>query len=752
MRIRYLSSTLLRASLPVLGAALVCGMLLYHLPPAQPSRAGAARQPAALLAVQTTITPGLEIVLEQPVLTPPAVECKKDFWQPIPSGRDTTAYLTMNVNTPAASTNSGEWRPNLPARGYYLIEAYIPLHAPIDFCTDGIGVIASDTTQAHYTVRHSLGSSEVVRSQVLPITATRWVSLGEFLLPPGTEAFVRLTDLNSETSLSHTVSFSAMRFTYVRPAPQPVHFPLVANAYRNPLLPPAVVLAQGQGIDACGMPTLEYIYKLQTWWDESPYQALGLYMGGVHYPTSCTQIDPAWVSAVSAQGWQFMPLWVGPQAPCTTYKYRLSYDPAEAYLQGRSEAELASTAARSLGLANPDLGGTLVYYDMEAYGSTDTACITAVGSFINGWTQRLHELGNIAGVYSSACSPPPTYLAALPNVPDIFWGAYYSRSDYDPNISVFDMPCFSDSLWAYHQRIFQYAGSHKEIWGGIDLTIDSNVIDGAVLEPTLVSGTASVKAGAPEALPALLPTALIQDTGWLSAQEGWLVQAGRLYWSADGGQTWLERTPTGVAVLLAAFSSTDEGWALQALPGGGIMLNHTQDGGAHWDAAELPASEGAWQPIQLRMEAEGGWIVLRRATSAAFDVAVLLRSSDGGRTWQASDLPASGTISFAANGEGWLEARQTAGWYRTTDGGQTWQPTAAKAVPAAATGMRPPQAGSLPGNWVLAGTTEAQISWAVTRRSACSGEKGSPGFSCLQADALWLTRDGGETWQAAALP
>jgi hypothetical protein len=706
-----------------------------------------------LLAAQVTITPGLEIILEQPVLTPPAVECKKDFWQLIPSGRDTTAYLTMNVNNPAASTNSGEWRPVLPGRGYYLIEAYIPLHVPIDFCTDSIGVISSDTSQAHYTVRHALGSSEVVRSQVLPSEATRWVSLGEFILPAGTEASVRLTDLNSETSLSRTISLSAMRFTYLRPAPLPIYFPLVANTYHNPLLPPAVIHTQGQGFDACGLPTLEQIHKMQTWWEESPYQAVGVYMGGVHYPTSvCTPMDAAWVSAVSAQGWQFMPLWVGPQAPCTTFTHRISYDPTQAYLQGRSEAELASTAARNLGLANQDLGGTLIYYDIEAYSATNTACITAVGSFINGWTQRLHELGSRAGVYASACNPPPTYMTTLANVPDYFWGASYIRSTYDPTVSVFDMPCFSDGLWAYHQRIFQYVGGHKETWGGIDLTIDSNVIDGAVLEPTLVSRPASSSQALPETAPVILPSALIQDTGWISAQEGWLVQSSRLYWSTDGGQTWQERTPAGAAVSLAAFSDADHGWALQVPLSGGAHLYQTQDGGAHWAAAALPVPEGDWQAVQLHIDANESWLVLRRQTSAAFDIAVLLRSSDEGRTWQTLDLPASGFVRFAANGEGWLEAQRHPGWYRTADGGQTWQTVEAKAVPPAAFGMHLPAAASVPGNWVLAGTAGEQVSWAVTRRSACTGEKGSPGFSCLQADALWLTQDGGDTWQAAILP
>ena len=43
--------------------------------------------------------------------------------------------------------------------------------------------------------------------------------------------------------------------------------------------------------------------------------------------------------------------------------------------------------------------------------------------------------------------------------------------------------------------------------------------------------------------------------GWLSAQAGWLVQSGRLYWTTDGGQTWA-RTPLGNDVV----------WCLAASP------------------------------------------------------------------------------------------------------------------------------------------------------------------------------------------
>ena len=57
------------------------------------------------LPLNSVITPGLEILLEAPDLIPPAVECATDAWYPIPSGRDTTAYLTLNAETLANSSN-----------------------------------------------------------------------------------------------------------------------------------------------------------------------------------------------------------------------------------------------------------------------------------------------------------------------------------------------------------------------------------------------------------------------------------------------------------------------------------------------------------------------------------------------------------------------------------------------------------------------------------------------------------------------
>ena len=220
---------------------------------------------------------------------------------------------------------------------------------------------------------------------------------------------------------------------------------------------------------------------MQTWWNHSPYSFFGLYLGGIHFASFCTKADAAWVEAVHEQGWSFVPTWVGPQAPCTTYKYKMSADPAISYQEGRQEAQAASAAAASMGLTNYGWGGTVIYYDMETFGGASPACRQAAASFMNGWDQRLRELGNIAGGYGAHNS----YVARLGVDRKCSYrrlGCLLVRNNYDPYASVNGIS-WLNGLWTNHQRIRQYAGDHSENWGGVRLGIDSDVADGMVAMP-----------------------------------------------------------------------------------------------------------------------------------------------------------------------------------------------------------------------------------------------------------------------------
>ena len=416
-----------------------------------------------------------EVIVEDPQLFPSYTTCENSHWYKFFNNRGHATYLTLNVSSPADSTNHGEWHPVIPQNGYYRVEAYIPDHDPIYWCATN-RLKEHDTTDAHYSIHHAYGMS--IRSISQYPLSNQWLVLGEYYFKSGNLGYVSLTDLNDEWEYTTTLSFSAMRFTFTRPARPNVYLPLVNNTHPIDQPPPNVGVIQGQGFDACHLPS---IAEMQTWWDHSPYSFYGLYLGGIHLPSVCVVADASWVRAVHQQGWGFVPTWVGPQAPCTDYHYRMSADPAVSYQEGRREAEAASAAAVSRGLTNAQGGGTIIYYDLEAYGVYTPACRQPVAAFINGWVGRLDELGNKAGGYGTRNSFVADW-ATIPNPPDNVWAASWYTNNYDPAASTLGIT-WLEGLWTKHQRIRQYAGDHGETWGGVRFAIDSDVADGAVAMP-----------------------------------------------------------------------------------------------------------------------------------------------------------------------------------------------------------------------------------------------------------------------------
>lgn len=251
----------------------------------------------------------------------------------------------------------------------------------------------------------------------------------------------------------------------------------------------------GQGFDICEIPSEQALSK---WKFNGPYAAVNLYIGGVS--RACANVNlntdgDLFLQALSIQGWKFIPTWVGHQAYCTNFTYKMSSNVSSAYLQGRGNADDAARIAMKLGLAAEDQSGTVIYYDLEGFDSTDTGCLNAARAFINGWVSRLHEHGIMAGVYGSSCASGLSNFATISNPPDVLWPAawYPLGTTYTSDASTFGLPCLSNTLWDDHERIRQYAGGHYEYWGGTALQIDSNVIDGVVADISNFVGVPSPK-------------------------------------------------------------------------------------------------------------------------------------------------------------------------------------------------------------------------------------------------------------------
>jgi photosystem II stability/assembly factor-like uncharacterized protein len=230
-----------------------------------------------------------------------------------------------------------------------------------------------------------------------------------------------------------------------------------------------------RGFDKC---TAAPVSQMQTWWNESPFYDVNIYMSGRNRGCQQPQLTAAWVQQVSAQGWGLIPTIVGYQAPCLQACpncARFSTDPVVAETQGRGEADIAITDATNLGLAQ----GTILYYDMERYDG-DMVCRTAVNAFLKGWTDRLKEQGYKSGTYGS----PTNAVADWVNIPeasrmDAVWMA---RWDNIPSTWFYASPSpqLPTNVWANQQRIKQYQAPANSTWGGITFNIDGNISGGPV--------------------------------------------------------------------------------------------------------------------------------------------------------------------------------------------------------------------------------------------------------------------------------
>lgn len=241
-----------------------------------------------------------------------------------------------------------------------------------------------------------------------------------------------------------------------------------------------VQIYQGQGFDACEIPTLS---ELQAWFNGSPYQAVNLYIGGISRYCDNDALTADYLQQMFNQGWRFIPTWVGPQAPCTKFKYPFSWDPEEAYDQGVDNANQARARLLELGLTNPDGSGSVVYDDME-YFTYSEECSASARAYVQGWTTRLQELGIISGLYATSRSLDQNQIYNLQPPPYAAWIAeWYRDPGYRPDVTVWDVDWLDDIYWVNHQRILQYSGSHNETWGGVTIDIDNNVLDGLVAAP-----------------------------------------------------------------------------------------------------------------------------------------------------------------------------------------------------------------------------------------------------------------------------
>ncbi|MDN4173504.1 DUF1906 domain-containing protein [Nocardioides sp. SOB77] len=404
----------------------------------------------------------------------------------------------------------------------------------------------------------------------------------------------------------------------------------------------------GYGFDQCLAPDQR---AMNRWLKHSPFLAVGIYIAGDSRACrSQPNLTPAWVSSQLSKGWRLLPITLGPQASCQPrfprYDDDVKINPKpggngryfQARQQGIAEADSSVAAATALGIAP----GSTLWYDLEGYDNSNTHCRESALAFLGAWTERLHELGWVSGVYSSAGSGikalddvrvnrPGTYT-----LPDYIWVA---RWDGVANTST---SYIRDDGWRPHGRVKQYRGGHDETWGGVRINIDSNFLDvgrGSVAAPESRCGGTRVSYPTYAALRPATGNQKPSDPGQVKALQCLLKEKGEYAGALTG--TLNARTLASIRAWQSAHGFpvqdrfTKANWMSLHAAGGSPVLKR---GSAGSDVRRVQRAINAASPRAQ--------VVVTGVFDARTDTAV--------RAWQDKiDLPVSGVV----NPESWAALR-----------------------------------------------------------------------------------------------
>ncbi|MCL3817454.1 glycoside hydrolase domain-containing protein [Aeromicrobium wangtongii] len=235
----------------------------------------------------------------------------------------------------------------------------------------------------------------------------------------------------------------------------------------------------GHGFDTCVAPDQA---TMDAWNLTSPFSAVGIYISGISRfcgDDKQPNLSPQWVAQNARNGWRFLPIHVGRQAPCfannpksSVQKPKMSNSAKTARQQARTEARETIAALKRYGFGKRSVS----YLDIEWYSRT-AKCDRIVLEFVDAWTRYLHGKGYKSGLYSSGSAAIQAVDQARRagrkgfRAPDQMWIAWGNgKADTKGG------PYLSNSGWK-KQRIHQYQLDTTVAYGGASVLIDKNYLD-----------------------------------------------------------------------------------------------------------------------------------------------------------------------------------------------------------------------------------------------------------------------------------
>ena len=205
-------------------------------------------------------------------------------------------------------------------------------------------------------------------------------------------------------------------------------------------------------------------------WAESPYRAIGIYIGGENSACSQPNLTASWVSAQTAAGWHLIPTYVGLQAPTSACSSCAKLSASRATAQGEGGGRRGRRGGRGGdGPGQPDLlrhGGLLA--DRQRHRRRRSP------SSRPGPKSCTRSATSPA---STAAAPPGSPTSPTRSAPATSCPTTSGSPTGTARQNTID-PVPPGSGWTHHQRIHQYRGGHNETYGGATINIDNNYVDG----------------------------------------------------------------------------------------------------------------------------------------------------------------------------------------------------------------------------------------------------------------------------------
>ena len=258
----------------------------------------------------------------------------------------------------------------------------------------------------------------------------------------------------------------------------------------------------------------------------------------------------------------------------------------------------------------------------------------------------------------------------------------------------------------------------------------------------------------------------LQSVALVGDEEAWAVgydgeHTRRAYHSKDGGATWdaVDLPGNGSTLTSLSFPDARHGWAV----GGNGLVVRTADGGASWELLKPPTKSDleAVHFIDQRVGLAGGKAaLLDRSTDEVTGFTEILCTEDGGESWRRcyrQDEP-SGFFQLTSLSESvWFAVLGANQLVRTEDGGKTWAEVPKPAQYVYAVAQAPDGTSWLACARGLLSSSDGGKTWgqppslpegiAGKGWKAITFQRGGRGVAVGEAGAVAVTSDGGRNWE-----